>query len=156
MFLTPRSKNKMCSAPRSYHVTLSHHSLLPSPKCAHSLIFYNNLLFVFLYNFVSIHASPNNRVWLYSFLNFEWNPHVCILLCLASFTQYGFHSLSMLCAAMVHSFSLLYHILWKCHNFSAVDGIFGLLLDNYGEFLCEPSVTRTVVFPQVRAQAWND
>ena len=102
MSLISRSKNKIFSAPRSYHVIVSHHSLLPSPKRAHTLIFYNNPLFVFLYNVISIHASPNNRVWLYSFLNFEWNQHVCILLCLSSFTHNCFRSSSTLCAAMVH------------------------------------------------------
>ena len=44
-------------------------------------------------------------------------------------------------------------------QFSTVLGIFGSLLDNYEEFLCEPSVTCTVVyvvFPVAHAQEWND
>lgn len=117
-------KNKTFLDPKSLYMILSSHNLLPFPKHAHSLTFCN-ILFVFLYNDISIHASPNNRVWPYSFLNFEWNQHVYTVLCLASFTQCCFHNSAKLCVAVVHSFSLLHSILWICHNFPIIDGIFG-------------------------------
>lgn len=125
---------------------LSGHSLLPFPKHAHSLTFVIFFV-VFLYNDISIHASPNNNVWLYSFWNFERNQHVYILLCLASFTQCCFHNSSKLCVAVVHSFSLLYSILWiyMPQFFYSWWGIW-VTLDNYEEFFHEPSVTCTVVY----------
>lgn len=116
---------------------------------------------VFLYIDISIHASPNNNVWLYSFRNFERNQHVYILLCLASFTQCCFHNSSKLCEAVVHSLSLLYSILWICHNFSIVDGILGSLwtiMKNSSMNLLSHVLwcTCTWFFPTTHTQEWND
>lgn len=59
------------------------------------------------------------------------------------------------------SFIFIASVLWICHTFSTIDGIFGSLLDNCEQFSCGPSGTPTVayvcvIFPMTHTQEWDD
>lgn len=86
------------------------------------------LLFVifYLFFFTMIYPYTYHQTTEFGYPH-SWTLNGINLLCLASFTQCCFHNSSKLCVAVIHSFSLLYSILWICHNFSIVDGIFGSL-----------------------------